>query len=59
MAIADKTKRRIGNLEVQISADTIVKTEITKEEFNEELKIQKDIQLLAKATVLLAKQIDS
>ena len=59
MAIADKTKRRIGNLEVQISADAVVKTEITEEEFNEELKIQKDIQQLAKATVLLAKQIDS
>ena len=44
---------------MQISADAIVKTEITEEEFNEELKIQKDIQPLAKATVLLAKQIDS
>ena len=32
---------------MQISADAIVKTEITEEEFNEELKIQKDLQLQA------------
>ena len=32
---------------MQISADAVVKTEITEEEFNEELKIQKDIQQLA------------
>ena len=51
--------RRIGNLEVQISAEAIVKTEITEEESKEELKIQKDIQQLAKTIVLLAKQIDS
>ena len=49
----------MGNSEVQISADAVVKTEITEEESNEELKIQKDIQQLAKTIVLLAKQIDS
>ena len=31
LAVADKTKRRVGNLEVQISAKAIVKTEITEE----------------------------
>ena len=53
-ATTGETTRRMGNLEVQISADAIVKTEITRgarisgyQNYLEELKIQKDLQLQA------------